>query len=67
VYRYYEQQFIILLYNKYVLTRMKVKLTLLVDEDIVKKAKDIGINLSKFLEHNLKRAIIVLDESEMKR
>tara|TARA_B100000315_G_C14161618_1_gene400319 strand:+ start:118 stop:258 length:141 start_codon:yes stop_codon:yes gene_type:complete len=46
---------------------MKVKLTLLVDEDIVKKAKDIGINLSKFLEHNLKRAIIVLDESEMKR
>jgi|TARA_B100001971_G_scaffold196477_1_gene204345 post-segregation antitoxin (ccd killing protein) len=43
---------------------MKVKLTLLVDKDTVVKSKEIGINLSKFLEHNLKRAIDVLEESE---
>ncbi len=42
---------------------MKVKLTLLVDKDTVQKAKDIGINLSQFLEHNLKRAIKALEES----
>jgi len=43
---------------------MKVKLTLFVDKDTIKQAKSIGINLSQFLEHNLKRAIKALDESE---
>ena len=43
---------------------MKVKLTLLVDKDTVGKAKSAGINLSQFLEHNLKRAIKALEESK---
>ncbi len=43
---------------------MKVKVTLLVDKDTVEKAKEIGINLSQFLEYNLKRAIKTLDEPE---
>ncbi len=41
---------------------MKAKVTLLVDKDTVEKAKNIGINLSQFLEHNLKRAISALEE-----
>jgi post-segregation antitoxin (ccd killing protein) len=43
---------------------MKAKVTLLVDKDTVETAKSIGINLSQFLEHNLKRAINVLEASE---
>ncbi len=41
---------------------MKAKVTLLVDKDTVEKAKSIGINLSQFFEHNLKRAISALEE-----
>ncbi len=37
---------------------------MLVDKDTVEKAKEIGINLSQFLEHNLKRAIKTLEEPE---
>jgi len=43
---------------------MKAKVTLLVDKDTVEKAKSIGINLSQFLEHNLKRAIKTSEEPE---
>jgi post-segregation antitoxin (ccd killing protein) len=40
---------------------MKSKVTLLVDKDTVEKAKEIGINLSQFLEHNLKKAIRAME------
>ena len=43
---------------------MKVKINLLVDKATVEQAKKVGINLSQFLEHNLKRAIKELEESK---
>ena len=42
---------------------MKSKVTLLVDKDTIEKAKKIGINLSQFLEYNLKKAIRSLEHS----
>lgn len=42
---------------------MKKKLTLFVEADIVKKAKEQGLNISQFLETQLSRIIPVLQEN----
>ncbi len=44
-------------------TSQKVKLTLLVDGEVVQKAKDIGLNLSKTCERAFKEAIKRLESS----
>ena len=40
---------------------MKKKVTLLMEDRIVKKAKEVGINISQFCENQLKKAIDALE------
>ena len=42
---------------------MKVKTTLLIDEKIIEKAKDLGINLSKALEKTLQNLIEAIEKA----
>jgi len=43
---------------------MKKKLTLYIEADVVDKAKEIGLNLSKICENALIRAINALEQAE---
>ena len=41
----------------------QVRVNLTIDEQVVKKAKDLGLNISKVSENALKRAIKALEQS----
>ncbi len=41
----------------------QVRVNLTIDEQVVKKAKDLGLNISKVSENALKRAINALEQS----
>ena len=43
----------------------QVRVNLTIDEDVVKEAKEIGLNLSKIAENALKRAILALKNSKI--
>ncbi len=44
----------------------KQRTTLTIDKEILRKAKEIGINVSQFCENALKEAIEVLEQSKIK-
>ena len=43
----------------------QVRVNLTIDEDVVKEAKEIGLNLSKIAENALKQAILALKNSKI--